>query len=174
MQISKWSRGALPRVVCATAALAYLLLNHLPLAVGSPKTFSSRQGTRLMRLGFGSVSIRIPSSFSVDVQPGGEILWYRLTDPTDRVHFHYMQVAVTGSDLPIEPDGQKKHICLNGLRGIKATEGHDVAVVLGLPRATRMYSILFAFSDGDEVASRIVNSVAVSSSQRRCTKLMHL
>jgi hypothetical protein len=121
-------------------------------------------------LGSGTVSVEVPRGFFVDIEPYlplRELVWYRLTDPSRR-YYHYSLIAVTSSDMNILNSGLKEQICVNGLQGLKYTQGGDIAVVLRLPEESGMYHVLFDFKNDDRVAWAILRSIKVLGHRRHC------
>ena len=91
-------------IVLAFAVGSLDLVATSPVAAAIGPTTRTVARARTLPLGFGSVSIEVPRDFLVDIEPGFEVAWYRIVDPS-RKYSHYMQVAVTGTDIAISPSG---------------------------------------------------------------------
>jgi hypothetical protein len=125
-------------------------------------------GTQAVRLGNGTVTIRVPANFIVDMEPGFEIAFYRIVEP-DRTRDRRMLIALTGTAVAVEIRGPRKRICVNGLRGedIRDEDGGRW-IVLNLPPSSGMFKIIVASSRDDTKVDALLRSIKVQGYNGRC------
>src|SRR3982074_3053767 len=104
--------------------------------------------SEIVPLGPGTISVRVPTRWTIDTEPGFEMAWYRLVNP-DRTRFRWLQVGLIGTNSPVILEGTTHPLCLNGLHGATVVNDGKQSIVLYLPRSSRVYKIIFGFDEFD-------------------------
>ncbi|HEY0395600.1 MAG TPA: hypothetical protein VGD01_13970 [Candidatus Elarobacter sp.] len=124
--------------------------------------------TQVVPLGTGTVTIRVPANFIIDLEPGFEIVFYRIVE-ADRTRYRRILIALTGTAVAVEIPGPRRAICINGLRGeeIRDEDGGR-SIVLNLPPSSGMFKMLVGSSRDDPQVEGLLRSIAVRGYRGHC------
>jgi len=155
--------GRLSSAPMAVAFCALLAASVLPAEANA-----AGAATRVLPLGpDGVASVRIPKESIVDLEPGFEILWYRIVSRDRRV-FRPVGIGVPQYDDRVVLGGRTTSLCVNGFHGMTSVVDGTQTVVLHNRTSSGRYVLMFSFGNSDRAAWNIVKSIKARDHNDAC------